>query len=406
MTKARKIRRTILLLLLLFLVVCLGAGLYIANQNDLFQRRYHITTQSVKVNNGDFTCDLPMIQDDSQIYISVQALAAALGYTYAHNRLFTKIQFGEELLIRSEHPEIIMWHFEPYIGLQDLKEWEDFNVYDEDLTIESKRDFIYIDNYGQSYNYDWTEDHNYIMHGLGRIGEHNRSNTLDAFLENYALGDRVFEIDLYLTSDDKLAAMHDWGEGNMSRLFGDQLDESQIGQALSSEEFLSLKAYGEYQTMLFPDVVELMQQYPDFYLVIDTKVNKADIAKKQYQIIYDTIMETDPSLLSRIIPQVYSEAMYNAINEITHWNSMIYTLYRLPVNFNDSYVLNFAYKEGIKIITVDKKKQSPLLIKEFMERGIDVYMNTYNDTEEVEKLKAIGVKGVYTDYLHQEINPY
>lgn len=35
--------------------------------------------------------------------------------------------------------------------------------------------------------------------------------------------------------------------------------------------------------------------------------------------------------------------------------------------------------------------------------GIEVYVHTVNDTEDVEKLKSMGVKGFYTDFLTPEI---
>ncbi|AQT83571.1 hypothetical protein B1222_02595 [Paenibacillus larvae subsp. pulvifaciens] len=59
----------------------------------------------------------------------------------------------------------------------------------------------------------WSE-HKMIAHALGMVGGQDGTNSYEAFLANYKKGFRIFEVDLILTSDGKLAARHDW---NLSR---------------------------------------------------------------------------------------------------------------------------------------------------------------------------------------------
>ena len=49
-----------------------------------------------------------------------------------------------------------------------------------------------------------------IAHALGGIGGKPYSNSLEAFIENYNKGIRIFEVDLSITSDGYVVCRHDW----------------------------------------------------------------------------------------------------------------------------------------------------------------------------------------------------
>lgn len=94
-----------------------------------------------------------------------------------------------------------------------------------------------------------------VAHAGGAIREKEYNtfytNSLEALQQNYSLGHRLFEMDFYLTSDKKLAAVHDWNQ------FGNKDDV-----ALSSDEWKKFKAYGSpetpsrFTTMLVGDVLD------------------------------------------------------------------------------------------------------------------------------------------------------
>ena len=75
-------------------------------------------------------------------------------------------------------------------------------------------------------------------------------------------------MDFYLTSDKKLAAVHDWHQ------FGNKDDV-----ALSSDEWKKFKAYGSpetpsrFTTMLVGDVLDQMVINQDMVLITDTKID-------------------------------------------------------------------------------------------------------------------------------------
>ena len=65
----------------------------------------------------------------------------------------------------------------------------------------------------ESMPYEWVHQYPLISHALGGIGGHIGTNSLEALLQAYRSGHRVFETDLCITSDGHLVLRHDWEAG-------------------------------------------------------------------------------------------------------------------------------------------------------------------------------------------------
>ncbi len=70
-------------------------------------------------------------------------------------------------------------------------------------------------HYTENKKKNWLKDSpRLVAHAGGTIREKEYNtfytNSLEALQQNYGLGHRLFEMDFYLTSDRKLAAVHDW----------------------------------------------------------------------------------------------------------------------------------------------------------------------------------------------------
>ena len=119
-------------------------------------------------------------------------------------------------------------------------------------------------------------------------------------------------MDFYLTSDGKMAAVHDWNQfGYMN------------GLALSSDEWKNFQTFGSpvtdsrFTTMLIGDVLDQMLINKDMFLVTDTKsfeVSEQEVIH-QFTEIYNEAMKRSPELLSRIIPQIYNQTMYTTLKK-------------------------------------------------------------------------------------------
>ena len=93
----------------------------------------------------------------------------------------------------------------------------------------------------------------FIAHAGGAIDGINYTNSIEALNLSYSKGCKLFELDLRLTTDDKIVATHDPIE-------------------VSEEEFMSTLIFGKYTPMNMQTINEWFSKHPDAILVTD-KIN-------------------------------------------------------------------------------------------------------------------------------------
>lgn len=242
-------------------------------------------------------------------------------------------------------------------------------------------------------NYDWVKDHPLIAHALGGVTLDgyvcDYTNSQEAFQENYAKGIRVFEVDLMLSSDGGLVAVHDW-------------DRYGANGPLPFADFQQGSFYdGQITQMTGADVVDLLIKYPEIYLVTDSKYTDVNAYRLEFsQLVYLAKEKNSPDVLDRIIVQVYNQGMYDILYDIYPWKSVIYTTYQSPDDFEDA--LTFCKERGIRVFTTTYGAATEESVAKLKEAGIDTYVHTVNDPEEIEYGQNIGIAGFYTDSLSLE----
>ena len=231
--------------------------------------------------------------------------------------------------------------------------------------------------------------------GDGRVSIY--TNSREAFELNYRLGFRTFEVDLELTSDGKLAAVHDWDDYGMKN-----------GQPMSSKEWLAAGAMGKgeskpnYTSMLFENVLDLMKKYPDILIVTDTKYSD-ERASQMFKIITDTVEQTDPVLFDRLIPQIYTNEMYDALMELYPWKNIIYTTYNNELSADE--IIDFcAEKFNIHVITcaTHDKRFGVKETKKIHENGMLTYRHTIDNLYTMAKFSVKDIDGYYTNMILPE----
>ncbi|WP_284641705.1 phosphatidylinositol-specific phospholipase C/glycerophosphodiester phosphodiesterase family protein [Paenibacillus silviterrae] len=243
----------------------------------------------------------------------------------------------------------------------------------------------------------WTQ-HRMIAHAMGGISGAEYTNSYEAFVVNYEKGHRVFEVDLILTGDGKLAARHDWLPYTAD-LLKQSLPEDRIGESLNLREFKSAQILEKYKPLSFRDVAKLMQQYPDIYIVTDTKETDVALVRKQFEYIRQIANEVEPSILERLIPEIYTPQMYDAVMEIYAFPNLLYSLYLSdePV----AQTVQFVTDHQIRTVAMPVERVSliPELASALHKAGVKIYTHTVNSQEEIQTLSEKGVYGVYTDFL-------
>ena len=86
------------------------------------------------------------------------------------------------------------------------------------------------------------------------------------------------------TTDHVMVARHYWGK--------DLSDpKSKGGKPVSYAKFKNIKLYGKYTSVSLKELFELMDKYPDTYIITDTKDSDAAAAKNDFSVIVKTAKE-------------------------------------------------------------------------------------------------------------------
>lgn len=238
-----------------------------------------------------------------------------------------------------------------------------------------------------------------IAHALGGIGGKPYSNSLEAFIENYNKGIRIFEVDLSITSDGYVVCRHDWNTSLYSFLEQEVLNEND--EAITLEEFYSQPIFGKYTNITFEELLYVLLDYEDAYIVLDTKSTDESGIINEYSLLTDVVKSVDSKLFERIIPQIYNREMLSIIKEYFDFPTIFYTLYQDPIN--DDELLDFSINNDIDGIIMGIPRYSQSLIDNLNQYNILSYVHTINEPEDLIYYTENGATGVYTDFLDSSI---
>lgn len=237
-----------------------------------------------------------------------------------------------------------------------------------------------------------------VSHASGRFQGVDYTNCKEAIEWNYKVkGHRIFEIDFELTSDGELVARHNWQTYLYDHLKQEPPEGIEANQPLSLDQFKKLKVLNEYTPLTITDIYQLMNEYPDLYIVTDTKYLEIEIVKTQFNRIISAVELYGYELLMRIVPQIYSEEMYSLIETIFPFPNYIYTLY--ATDSSDDEIIQFVKGRPIGVVTTYPERYTPDFGNELKTLGVKVALHTINDMEQVKKYVSMNVDGFYTDSL-------
>lgn len=246
--------------------------------------------------------------------------------------------------------------------------------------------------------FNW-ENYSIITHALGSLDGLTYLNSRESFINFYDKGCRLFEVDLTKTSDGVWVCRHNWKEP-LGQWDGEER------KVLSSEEFLNTPIYGKYTPMTFEDLLKLLKEYPDAFVMVDSKQYSVrnyqrtleDYAQYREIAINAGIEET----LRQIIPEIYNSAMFSGTAQLYKFPSYIYSLWQeySVEALND--IADFCQTSHIGAVTIYCDYWSEEIQKIFDEREILVYIYTVNDKEEAINYRQNGAAGVCTDILLAE----
>ncbi|WP_158602344.1 phosphatidylinositol-specific phospholipase C/glycerophosphodiester phosphodiesterase family protein [Cohnella endophytica] len=239
-------------------------------------------------------------------------------------------------------------------------------------------------------NGDW-RDQRLIAHAMGAIEGAKYTNSYEAFMSSYDKGYRLFEVDLVLTSDGQLAARHDW---KMDFQFG--LAEK-VGTALTLSQFKGDLILNKYRPLSFADIVGLMHRYPDIYVITDTKETDPEKTSRQFEHMVREANKIDSAILDRIVPEIYTPDMYEAVMRVYPFPRKIYSLYLS--NPSSANVISFVKDKDFSAVAMPiyRSLLDPTLVPRLNGMGVKSYVHSVDNRVLMILLKWIGVYGFYTD---------
>lgn len=243
--------------------------------------------------------------------------------------------------------------------------------------------------------FSW-DGHRIITHALGAAGGVNYLNSKESFLSYYQMGSRLFEVDLVKTSDDVWVCRHSW-HSSLGQWEGEEK------KVLSCEEFLSAPLYGKYTPMTLEDLILLLADYPDAFVMLDAK----QYSIRNYQRTLEDYAEYreiaanvgEEQVLGQFIPQIYNEAMFPGTALLYKFPTYIYSLWQEYSLEELGDIAAFCRKKGIPAATINMAWWSERVQEIFDREGILLYIYTVNEEEKAKQFMDAGAAGICTDTL-------
>lgn len=219
-----------------------------------------------------------------------------------------------------------------------------------------------------------------IVHALGEYNGEKYLNSLEAFEASYGKGHKVFEVDFFHTSDDKIVLFHDGHEERFGLNKGFTEKEFLASTKLGTP--LNLEAFGK-----------LLNKYSDVRIITDVK----DDNYKALKTIESELSRMGIAVSERIIPQVYNPYEFEDIKTLSFKN-YIFTDYRFKKKYKE--VTRFLKKyPQISALTIPVKRVGQEYKNLAKECRIDVYVHTINSADKAKEVLSWGAQGVYSDSL-------
>lgn len=249
--------------------------------------------------------------------------------------------------------------------------------------------------------FQW-QNYSVIAHALGGLDGKTYLNSKESFIENYKKGYRLFEVDLTQTSDDVWVCRHSWNSP-MGQWDGEEK------RVLSSEEFLSKPIYGTYTPMTFSDLLILLKDYPDAFVLLDSKqysIRNYQKTLEDYSEYLEIAVSVDAQeVMDQLIPEIYNEAMYPGTAFVQKFPTYLYSLWQEYSLEELEAIADFCKQKNIPAATMYMEYWSKEAQKIFDERGILLYIYTVNDPKDAAGFIEQGAAGICTDVLTEEQLP-
>ncbi len=255
-----------------------------------------------------------------------------------------------------------------------------------------------IEEISEEESHPWYDYCTLIAHALGQIDGRTETNSLEAFLSSYESGIRAFEADFQLTSDGVLVVRRDFDQTSYWNL-EQTVDKTAL--VMDSARYVTEKINYKYTPLTAEDLLELLIEHEDAYLITDSKDTDEETVTAQFTALVEIAEKLGhPEVLDRVVVQIYHQDMLDYIRAVYPFENWIFTLYMLT-NPDLDEIGAFCVSEGIDVVTMDSTVFTAAKGSILNGYGLKIYTHTLNRLNDIDATRINGAYGVYSDIITQ-----
>lgn len=217
-----------------------------------------------------------------------------------------------------------------------------------------------------------------IAHAGGGINGLKYTNSLEAMEQSIEHGFKMIELDLLISSDGRIVAVHDW------KSFHEMTNSNNTG-SISYKEFESKIIYDKYKTLNISTAIDVLDEN-DVVLVTDKIKNLALLSKY--------IINKDKSIIEVFSIDKYNEAIELGFNNVA-----------LNIDLNTLFILEWIDLNKIRAVTYRGDNLGSLGSEykkaiELSNMGVSSMIYSTNDLD-LDGIKASGIGNfaLYVDFV-------
>ena len=243
-----------------------------------------------------------------------------------------------------------------------------------------------------------------IIANRGGVGDWPE-NTLYAFQQSEEIGVDAITIDLRISLDDTLVAIHDSNVQRTTNGFGDvrklttrELQSLDAGYQWSNDDGSTFK-YRD-QGIIIPTINEVFAEIPNMQIYVDIKSEELLAAKllcistRDYNLTEKVLVSADNDLVLAQFREICPEIATCASAKETRVFASLNAAFLTPIYSPRFHLVKLPpIWYGLQIIT-------PNLVRSAHLRGLRIYAVNINEYVQMEFVMQQGIDGIFTNYPH------
>lgn len=217
-------------------------------------------------------------------------------------------------------------------------------------------------------------------------------NTIDTLEDSIQGGFRWLEVDVRLTSDNKLVCVNGWNKAIYDKL---EITSDETNRKMKYAAFMKARYYGNYSTCDLKTFKEEISKYSNRNIVLD--LGKPE--KKRIETFFDQLLAILPSEING--NKIYIRLQRESDVILAQEKQVPYPIwFYLECEEELESVISFSKEKNITWITMRSEVVSREICEKAHDNHLKVCVFSANSFHEIQELQEFGVDKVSTHYIY------